>query len=585
MPLDFPPIFLLPTHLQPDDLHRLEASIPSLTYDIHEAQVVLGNISRTQRARFELRRLKVDTETVEDAGAGDGDGDGDGTGRAIASLRVTLLVLRLMPSMASRVPSGASCLCRMANRAAATAAKPRVKSFTYMVYRGRKLASVGGRRKTATATATVKSPRPSPAAAAKDILRRAAGDQGAASGGRPPSSHGPPHHPPSLVRQTTSEHDVPLPPIPDYLHTTYSCQRPTPFNSLNGPFIEELKNIRTLRLLQGDQIGVRAYSTAVATLAAYPYELQVPQEIERLPGCGAKFAGLYGEWRQTGQTKETADAALDSRLTVLKLFHDIWGVGDTTAREFYRKGWRDLGDIITYGWDSLSRLQQIGVKFYDELLLKIPRQEVESIAGVILSHARQIDAGFELAIVGGYRRGKKQSGDVDVVISHRDEEKTLNAVDKIVRSMEDNFITHTLSLAGSRARRRIRHARQGHGAVWQDVARLKANGEGGTEPPPPHQRVDIIVSPWKTVGCALLGWSGGTTFQRDLRRYCKRERGLKFDSSGIRRRADGEWMDLESRRRGGSGPAEPAPDMETAEKRVFEGLGLVWRPPEERCTG
>ncbi|KAK4059823.1 hypothetical protein Purlil1_14325 [Purpureocillium lilacinum] len=388
-----------------------------------------------------------------------------------------------------------------------------------MVYRGRKLASVGGQRKTATATTTVKSPRPSPAAATKDILRRAAGDQRAAGGGRPPSSHGHPHNPPSLVRQTTSEHDVPLPPIPDYLHSTYSCQRPTPFNSLNGPFIEELKNIRTLRLLQGDQIGVRAYSTAVATLAAYPYELQVPQEIERLPGCGAKFAGLYGEWRQTGQTKETADAALDPRLTVLKLFYDIWGVGDTTAREFYRKGSRlvsgdgDLDDIITYGWDSLSRVQQIGVKFYDELLLKIPRQEVETIAGVILSHARQIDAGFELAIVGGYRRGKKQSGDVDVVISHRDEEKTLNAVDKIVRSMEDNFITHTLSLWTRNSERgQLPLPWQGQAAgrgggfdtldkamvVWQDVARLKANGEGGTEPPPPHRRVDIIVSPWKT---------------------------------------------------------------------------------------
>jgi DNA polymerase IV len=27
-----------------------------------------------------------------------------------------------------------------------------------------------------------------------------------------------------------------------------------------------------------------------------------------------------------------------------------------------------------------------------------------------------------------------------------------------------------------------------------------------------------------------------------------------------------------------------APDMLTAEKRVFEGLGLEWRDPEERCT-
>jgi hypothetical protein len=78
----------------------------------------------------------------------------------------------------------------------------------------------------------------------------------------------------------------------------------------------------------------------------------------------------------------------------------------------------------------------------------------------------------------------------------------------------------------------------------------------------------------------VVGWSGGTTFQRDLRRWCKRERGLKFDSSGVRSRKDGAWVDLES---GSDGT--PAPDMLTAERRVFEGLGLAWREPGERCTG
>ncbi|UNI24466.1 DNA-directed DNA polymerase [Purpureocillium takamizusanense] len=371
MPLDFPPIFLLPTHLQLDDLHRLEASIPSLTYDIHEAQVVLGNISRTQRARFELRRLKVETEPTEDPGPGDdgnGDGndDGNGKGEATASelspeasgaARVAARQEHEEPSAKRRRLSASVGMQGQASHNGGDRARDEIiyvlrlawfedsvkqgrvlPKESYTVYRGRKLASVGRHKTAAAAMTTGKGPRQSsPATAARDILERAAGDQGAASGSRPSSNM---HRPPPLVRQTTSEHDVPLPPIPDYLHTTYSCQRPTPLDSPNELFIEELKKIRTLRLLQGDQIGVRAYSTAIATLAAYPHELQVPQEIERLPGCGAKFAGLYGEWRQTGQTKETANAALDSRLTTLKLFYDIWGVGDTTALEFYRKGSR-----------------------------------------------------------------------------------------------------------------------------------------------------------------------------------------------------------------------------------------------------
>jgi DNA polymerase IV len=83
--------------------------------------------------------------------------------------------------------------------------------------------------------------------------------------------------PPTLYRETTSEHDVPLPPIPDFLHTTYSCQRPSPVNPPNAAFIKELKAVRKLRLLQGDQVGVRAYSTSIASLAAYPFLIQRPQ--------------------------------------------------------------------------------------------------------------------------------------------------------------------------------------------------------------------------------------------------------------------------------------------------------------------
>jgi DNA polymerase IV len=114
--------------------------------------------------------------------------------------------------------------------------------------------------------------------------------------------------------------------------------------------------------------------------------------------------------------------------------------------------------------------------------------------------------------------------------------------------------------------------------VWQDPNwPSKAEDltcDPDTKNPNVHRRVDIIISPWKTAGCAVVGWSGGTMFERDLRRYCKEKLGLKFDSSGVRRQGDGEWVDLEE----GDG------DLLVKEKRVFGGLGLEWREPTERCT-
>lgn len=88
------------------------------------------------------------------------------------------------------------------------------------------------------------------------------------------------HHnkaPPLLPQSTTDEHVMAnLPPVPDYLNIKYSCQRPTWVHPPNEAFIDKLKEVRELRAMQGDYIGVRAYSTAIASLSAYPYKLKSP---------------------------------------------------------------------------------------------------------------------------------------------------------------------------------------------------------------------------------------------------------------------------------------------------------------------
>ncbi|KAM0716342.1 hypothetical protein Q7P37_007787 [Cladosporium fusiforme] len=415
-----------------------------------------------------------------------------------------------------------------------------------------------------------------------------------------------------LLQTTTSENDSgfssDLPEMPEWVKAgvKYACQRLTPIDQPNTPFISLLKKIKLARLLTNDEIGVRAYSTSIAALAAYPHKVSNPREIMALPGCDAKIANLFVEWTNTGKIKAVDDIEADEDLKVLRLFYDIWGVGATTAREFYyEKGWRELDDIVDFGWKSLSRVQQIGVKFYDEFLDLIPRAEVEEIGSIVHRHACKVrDDKIQSLIVGGYRRGKEASGDVDIIISHPDEKQTLHIVNDIVTSLEDEgWITHTLLLTLTSTNRDqqtlpYRTAGGGHGfdtldkalVVWQDPnwptkeADLAADPK--TKNPNIHRRVDIIISPWRTVGCAVTGWSGGTTFQRDLRRYAKNAKGWKFDSSGVRSRGNGEVIDLEGfYKYAGSLGEGRATTMEQAEKRVFEGLGLMWREPWERCTG
>ncbi|KAF2790017.1 DNA polymerase beta [Melanomma pulvis-pyrius CBS 109.77] len=410
-------------------------------------------------------------------------------------------------------------------------------------------------------------------------------------------------HKPHLLQATTSEYegedsDVPPPPLWVEQGIKYACQRFTPADSLNSAFIAELKKMRTARTLIDDSVGVRAYSTIIASIAAYPYALTSPREILRLPGCDNKTALLFIEWKNMGAIQAIVDFENDPAMQILQLFYNIWGVGAKTARQFYyEKGWTELDDIIEFGWNELDRVQQIGVKYYEEFLSPIPRAEVEHIADVVRKHTVRIrDHRISVTIVGGYRRGKEASGDVDIIVSHPDLESTAGLVKDIVEALEDGeWITHTLlmSLHGTHRDQKTLPFRttKASGAgfdtldkalvVWQDPVWPTRDADLRRDPHAKntniHRRVDIIISPWRTVGCAVMGWSSGTTFQRDLRRYAKAVRGWKFDSSGIRDRASGQVVQVE-------GPNGVDGSPEEAERKVFEGLGLEFIPPEMRCT-
>lgn len=237
--LAFPTIFLLPAHFEADELPELESRIPTLTYDINEAKVVLGKVTKKPRAILELRSRKLLTDEIQPPPHSDGGGVQDAEEADDSVVQVVRLAWFTTSLAEGKV----------------------LPVDDYLVYQGRK-----------------KAPTPSqPAPNAKDILKRAREEEDAAPQRAYTTRHPRSHHAkrPRLYQESTSEHKkaAQLPPLPDYLHTAYSCQRPTPFNSPNCEFIEQLKKMRTLRTLEGDDVGVRAYSTSIAAVAAYPYLL------------------------------------------------------------------------------------------------------------------------------------------------------------------------------------------------------------------------------------------------------------------------------------------------------------------------
>lgn len=627
-----------------DQLHEVELLLikngGTLTYDITEAGLVLGSITQKKRVILELRARGI---WIEEGGTSHPlptDLDHRESNKQPVLKRQKLHDERKPPESQEQVipqsqstkldiagpsPNGGNKTLEDGHTVTVVKLEWLTKSIgegrvlpleAFMVYRGRKALQ-----------APVMLPNCPGSVAASEIKKRAKED----AYFRPMSKHNPtgsdvkeeknsiehsnpPNHP-MLYRESTSEHDdlAELPTQPNWVRdqVVYSCMRSAPLHPPNDKFITQLDKIRKIRELTLDEIGVRAYSTSIAAVAAYPYVIKRPSEVVALPGCDVKTANLFAEFQHKNEpgdfstdmngTVAVADELeKDPVLRVLKIFTGIWGVGPKTAREFYfSRGWKELDDIVEFGWSSLSRVQQLGVKFYDEFQLGVPRDQSEHIAGIIKSHANKTRPGgnneIEAILVGGYRRGKEVCGDVDIILTHRDDAITKNLIVDLVASLEkEQYITHTLSLhvtstlRDQQTRPFSENTEKDHFdvldkalVVWQEPNRHTSDQSRTPHHAPHvknpnlHHRVDIIISPWRTIGCAVLGWTGDTTFQRDLRRYAKKAHDWKFDSSGIRTRtSSGQVVDLEY----------DGTTWQEREKLVMEGLGIGWRPPEERCS-
>lgn len=240
--LPFPPIYLFSVHLNTERLHELEEQIPTLTYDPDETDVFVGNVSKPERALFELRRRDISFKAPESHECID----------CVSGVK------------RKRVSDGRTQEKRRTLKVAS------LKWFTDSLERGGVM-PLDEYLVVEVEREAEKEPKRS---SQKIIsLPAVAAPKQPATGSHRPRRDADQAKKPPLLQQSTSE-EVAIPQVPGFLSTPYSCQRPTPVDTPNASFVDELKRIRKARILIGDAVGIRAYSTSIASITAYPYPLK-----------------------------------------------------------------------------------------------------------------------------------------------------------------------------------------------------------------------------------------------------------------------------------------------------------------------
>ncbi|KAK4705593.1 hypothetical protein P7C70_g602, partial [Phenoliferia sp. Uapishka_3] len=242
--------------------------------------------------------------------------------------------------------------------------------------------------------------------------------------------------------------------------------------------------------------------------------------------------------------------------------------GHSTAKDLYEgnnkygKRFRTL--------DELRELEEYNFKWHDDLQLTMPRQDVESIANFVKIQLEKTEPGAHVIICGGYRRGKSESNDVDLLITYPHEDGKERGVltakvpkfSSVSGLIPPNGILSRTNCASERTSTENKSA-----SLMDSLDRafvvFAHPPNNSTRDRVIFRRLDLIVTRWESWGSAVVGWTGSTQFERDLRTRAH-ELGYKFDSGGIRRISDGLAIDA------------------VTEEDVFRVLKVPWLPPELR---
>ncbi|XP_075715032.1 DNA polymerase beta isoform X1 [Rhinoderma darwinii] len=330
-------------------------------------------------------------------------------------------------------------------------------------------------------------------------------------------------------------------------------KRKAPQESLNEgitDFLVELANYE--RNVNRAIHKYNAYRKAASVISKYPTKIKSGTEAKKLDGVGAKIAEKIDEFLATGKLRKLEKIRLDDTSSSINFLTRVTGIGPAAARKLVEEGIKTLDDLRN-NEHKLNHHQKIGLKYFDDFEMRIPREEMLKMQEITLEKVKNLDPEYIATVCGSYRRGAESSGDMDILLTHpdfmSDSPKQPHLLHQMVQTLEEcNFITDTLVKGDTK---------------FMGVCQLPS--EGGK--PFPFRRIDIRLIPKDQYYCGVLYFTGSDIFNKNMRTHAL-EKGFTLNEYTLRPL-------------GVTGMAgEPLPI--DSEKDIFDYIHYKYREPKER---
>jgi NAD-dependent DNA ligase/DNA polymerase/3'-5' exonuclease PolX len=330
---------------------------------------------------------------------------------------------------------------------------------------------------------------------------------------------------------------------------------------INTQVVELMGSLSAIMAKQVDKTAkfkAKAYQKAQESFKNYSGDIIVEQGkllnrelIKALPGIGDTIMEKLDEFAKTG----TLAIIEREKTNPVNILANIYGVGPVKANELVGAGITTLDQLRARQDELLNETQRTGLKYYDDILARIPRSEIEIYNGIftrIFSNActsTGANAGGHFEIVGSFRRGALDSGDIDVIITSKTDVVFKTFIDLLIKN---GIIVSDGILSRGKTKCLV-------------IGRLPMTGAGNS---PCCRRIDFLYTSPEEYPFAILYFTGSKNFNTMMRARAQ-ELGYSLNEHGLSKK--GEKGDVGV--------------VFKSEKDIFDFLKLEYKEPRARIDG
>jgi NAD-dependent DNA ligase len=280
-------------------------------------------------------------------------------------------------------------------------------------------------------------------------------------------------------------------------------------------FIKVLNELSIIMKNKGETFRSLAYIKAINELKKYmssPNAISINSATElkslNLPNIGKTILEKYEEFLKTG----TLEAVEKEKTNPVNIFTNIYGIGHVKANELV-----NIKNIVTLDQlrerqnelqenklPLLNSKQQIGLKYYNDLLKRIQRSEIDEYKALFVTNFREtilenneLEENHKFEIVGSYRRKAESSGDIDLICTSYNNNKQVFV--KFIEKLHSKKILLEILSSGE--------------TKSLTIGKLLTNAKAIP------RRLDFLYAPLEEYPFTLLYFTGSKEFNTAMRQH------------------------------------------------------------------